>query len=61
MHWQEPRRITKEEAIRLQTFPDDYDFAGNSGFYAIGMSVPPIMMQRLAVEIKRQWLDKTSS
>jgi DNA (cytosine-5)-methyltransferase 1 len=58
MHWQEPRRITIEEAIRLQTFPDDYDFVGISGFYAIGMSVPPFMMQRLANEIKIQWLDK---
>lgn len=58
MHWQEPRRITIEEALRLQTFPDDYDFADTSGFYAIGMSVPPFMMQRLANEIRVQWLDK---
>jgi len=57
-HWSQPRRITKEEAIRLQTFPDDYNFLNTNGFYAIGMSVPPFMMQCLANEVKQQWLDK---
>ncbi|PCJ29617.1 MAG: DNA (cytosine-5-)-methyltransferase [Rickettsiales bacterium] len=57
LHWALPRRITVSEAIRLQTFPDDYNFANRDGFYPIGMSVPPFMMQRLANEVQKQWLD----
>ena len=52
-----PRRITLSEAIRLQTFPDDYDFANTSGFYAVGMSVPPFMLQRIALNVQKQLLD----
>lgn len=53
-HWQELRRITQAEAIRLQTFPDDYDRGGQDMRYVCGMSVPPFMMQRVALEIGRQ-------
>lgn len=44
--------------INCQTFPYDYDFCGNSVQYVCGMSVPPLMMQRVAAEIHRQWLSR---
>ena len=56
-HWSTPRRITVAEAVRLQTFPDDYDFSYNNAFHAIGMSVPPMMMKNIALQVKQQWLD----
>jgi len=56
MHWAEPRYLSADEIRRLQTFPTDYDFCGNEPHYVCGMSVPPFMMQRVASEIRRQWL-----
>jgi DNA (cytosine-5)-methyltransferase 1 len=53
-HPQEPRRITGPEAMRLQTFPDDYQALDQDMRYVCGMSVPPYMMQRLALEIGLQ-------
>ncbi|MBR3361316.1 MAG: DNA cytosine methyltransferase [Lachnospiraceae bacterium] len=42
--------------INVQTFPQDYDFQGESAEYICGMSVPPNMMAHIALEIWRQWL-----
>lgn len=44
------RAITLREAARLQSFPDNYLFQGNSAQIAtqIGNSVPPRMMARIA-------------
>lgn len=53
-HHTENRRITQAEAIRLQTFPDDYNRLDQDMRYVCGMSVPPFMMQRVALEIGRQ-------
>jgi DNA (cytosine-5)-methyltransferase 1 len=55
-HYAEPRSISLAEAIRGQTFPDDYNFLKAQGKYVLGMSVPPFMMQRVAKEIYSQWL-----
>ena len=55
LHWSEPRSIHGGEALRLQTFPDDYNFGTQKPHYMVGMSVPPFMMQRVALEIRRQW------
>jgi DNA (cytosine-5)-methyltransferase 1 len=52
--WDEPRRIHPDEAARLQTFPEDYDPQDSDLRYVCGMSVPPFMMQRLALELGRQ-------
>lgn len=43
-HWSEPRALTNRERARLQTFPDDFIFAGGkeSVRKQIGMAVPPI-------------------
>lgn len=40
---------------RVQTFPTDYDFMGESVQYACGMSVPPNMMANIAKQIYIQW------
>lgn len=42
------RKISFLEAIRMQTFPEDYDFSGQNISYICGMSVPPVMMKRIA-------------
>lgn len=56
-HWSEARLITQGEAIRLQSFPDDYTRKPGGGTdmrYVCGMSVPPFMTQRVALEVGRQ-------
>jgi DNA (cytosine-5)-methyltransferase 1 len=56
-HWNECRKLTLPELIRLGSFPDDYEFRNVSiGSYMIGMSVPPRMTQYVATEIAKQWL-----
>ena len=55
LHWRDARRLHAGESARLQTFPDDYNFGTQKPHYMVGMSVPPFMMQRVALEIRRQW------
>jgi DNA (cytosine-5)-methyltransferase 1 len=54
-HWQDPRTLSGAEVTRLQSFPDDYNFCKAKPQYVCGMSVPPFMTQRVALEIGRQW------
>lgn len=56
IHWQEPRRFTGAECVRIQSFPDDYQFGKQAANYVCGMSVPPLMMQRIALQIHGQLL-----
>ena len=49
-------RLSKQDFINVQTFPQDYDFLDQSPQYVCGMSVPPVMMARIAHEVDRQWL-----
>ena len=49
-------KLSDKDAISIQTFPQDYDFIDQSPQYVCGMSVPPVMMARIAHEIDRQWL-----
>jgi DNA (cytosine-5)-methyltransferase 1 len=56
LHWSECRQITAQEAMRIQTFPDDFDFLDADPGYVCGMSVPPRMMQRVAEQVGHQWL-----
>jgi DNA (cytosine-5)-methyltransferase 1 len=53
-----PEHISDTDIIRLQTFPSDYDFMDANVQYVCGMSVPPIMMHRIAEQIQIQWLSK---
>lgn len=54
----EPLQWTDSEICKIGTFPLDYDFAGSTARYLIGMSVPPVMMAQIATEIYNQWLSK---
>lgn len=49
---------TDEDFRNMQSFPQDYDFCGNSVQYVCGMSVPPNMMANIAMEVYDQWLKK---
>ena len=62
IHPEEDRAITLREAARIQSFPDDYLFAGNASEIAIqiGNAVPPLMMQSLAEQIKSAIQDVAS-
>ena len=53
-HYTQCRKITDMECIRIQSFPDDFRLLKMKGDYICGMSVPPFMMQRIALEIGRQ-------
>jgi len=53
----EKRHISIKEMIRIQSFPQDFDFMSNNYShikYILGMSVPPYMMRGIAIEIKKQ-------
>jgi DNA (cytosine-5)-methyltransferase 1 len=54
-HWKN-RKFTLQEFKRLQTFPDDYQFAGglNSALQQIGNSVPPAFAEKLARAVLQQ-------
>ena len=54
-HWDQPRTLSGAEFVRLQSFPSDYNFCKVKPQYVCGMSVPPYMTQRVALEIGRQW------
>lgn len=44
-------KISKEDIIHGQTFPEDFDFCGSSVAYICGMSVPPVMTKRIVQRI----------
>ncbi len=56
----EPRYLNDTERVKIGTFPSDYDFLDQPPHYLIGMSVPPLMTYKLALEVKKQWLDKNT-
>lgn len=49
-------KLTDQDMVNISTFPQDYDFVDQSVQYVCGMSVPPLMMARVAHEVDRQWL-----
>ena len=48
--------MTDKDIISCQTFPQDYDFMGQNVQYVCGMSVPPVMMAKIAEQVYWQWL-----
>ena len=48
--------MTDKDIISCQTFPQDYDFMDQNVQYVCGMSVPPVMMAKIAEQVYRQWL-----
>ncbi|RNB90170.1 DNA cytosine methyltransferase [Brevibacillus nitrificans] len=58
VRYDEPYFISATDIIRIQTFPRDYDFMGADVQYVCGMSVPPMMMKRIAKQIYQQWFAK---
>jgi len=54
----EPRRPNRRETCSLAGFPQDYNFLRQKYNYVCGMSVPPIMMHRVAEQVFNQWLSK---
>ena len=56
MKWDEPRYLSAGEVLRIQSFPEDYNFLKSDPCYVMGMSVPPFMTQRVALEIAEKWL-----
>ena len=56
MKWDEPRYLSEGEILRIQSFPEDYNFLKSDPCYVMGMSVPPFMTQRVALEIAEKWL-----
>lgn len=38
---------------RIQSFPEEYNFMSTKANYVCGMSVPPLMMQRVATEVAK--------
>ena len=58
-HYSEARELSDNELIACSSFPMDYNW-GSWGsakkLWALGMSVPPFMMERIALEVWDQWL-----
>ena len=58
---EEKTRLSIEDVIHCQTFPEDYDFIErklDNVFYICGMSVPPVMIKRIVQRLIDQGLYK---
>lgn len=58
MHFDQPKYPSEAEVCCISSFPQDFDFCGQSPQYVCGMSVPPLMMAHISDQVWRQWLSK---
>lgn len=49
-------KLSRQDIINVQTFPQDYNFLNLSPQYICGMSVPPVMMAHISSAVFEQWL-----
>jgi DNA (cytosine-5)-methyltransferase 1 len=49
-----PRYMSDTEVVKCGSFPRDYNFYGTSVVYSVGMSVPPLMIARIADDLMKQ-------
>lgn len=54
------KKVTKQDIVNIQTFPQDYNFLNMDPQYICGMSVPPVMMAQIASQIWEQWFSKNA-
>lgn len=54
----ELRTLSKTELCLCGSYPLDYNFINNKPGYLIGMSVPPVVMAKIAKQVYEQWLSK---
>ena len=52
------RHLNLHELILASSFPLDYNFKNQPGQYITGMSVPPLMIAKIAQQVYNQWLSK---
>lgn len=54
IHPRQPRTLTVREAARIQTFPDNFRFAGppSAAFKQIGNAVPPLIGQAIGTAVR---------
>jgi DNA (cytosine-5)-methyltransferase 1 len=58
-HYSKPRPLSTNEMLACSSFPIDYNWGNwiaSKKHWAMGMSVPPFMIERIANEIYKQWL-----
>jgi DNA (cytosine-5)-methyltransferase 1 len=48
--------LSDQDCVNVTTFPQDYNFGDQMPKYVTGMSVPPVMMAHVALEVYNQWL-----
>lgn len=60
-HYKYRRELNDRETCLGGSWPLDYNFNGQDANYIIGMSVPPLMMGKLAEQVYKQQLSKCAS
>ena len=56
--YEEYRHINFVESAKVSCFPSDFNYLKNNPTYIQGMSVPPLMTQKIAEQVYKQWLGK---
>lgn len=55
IRWDNKQYLSKKDIVSISTFPQDYNFLSDNAdnvAYVCGMSVPPVMIKRVAEKIK---------